>query len=88
LSAHAYPSNYPCVTENLIDNIQHIIDNGDIEIDQEVARLWNQIESFIQETKMKVQKEKYVIPVKKGLSFPSLDSKKSKPIGRLKGMAG
>jgi hypothetical protein len=37
--------------------------------------------------KMKVQKETYV-PVKKGLSFPAFDRKKSKPIGRFKGIAG
>jgi hypothetical protein len=37
---------------------------------------------------MKVQKEICVTPAKKGLSFPALDNKKSKPIGRFKGIAG
>jgi hypothetical protein len=35
-----------------------------------------------------MQKETYVTPVKKGLSFSAFDSKKSKPIERFKGIAG
>jgi hypothetical protein len=56
----------------MVDNIQYIIKNRDIENNQEVVRLWDQLETFIQETKMKVLKETYVKPVKKGLSFPSV----------------
>jgi hypothetical protein len=37
---------------------------------------------------MKVQKGTYVTHVKKGLSFPAFDSKKSKPIGRFKDIVG
>jgi hypothetical protein len=73
--------------ENMVDNIQYIIKNRNIENTQEVGRLWDQLETFIQETKMKVQKETYVTP-KKGLSFPVFHSKKSKPIGRCKGISG
>ncbi len=38
------------------------------------------LEKFIQEAKVKFKKETYVTPVKKNLSFPAFDSKKSKPI--------
>ncbi len=64
--------------KNMVVNIQYIIKNGNTENNQEVGRLWDQLETFIQETKMKVQKETYVTPVKKGLSFTAFVSKKSK----------
>jgi hypothetical protein len=72
----------------MVDNIQYIIKNGDIENNQEAGRLWDQLETFIQETKMKVQKETCVTPVMMALSFLALDSKKSKLIERFKGKAG
>ncbi len=72
----------------MVKKIQYIIKNGNIENNQKVGRLWDQLERFIQETKMKMQKETYVTTVKKGLSFPAFDSKKSKPIARFKGIAG
>jgi hypothetical protein len=42
----------------------------------ETLRFWDKLEIFIQERRMKVQKETYVTPVKKNLSFPAFDSKK------------
>ncbi len=42
---------------------------------ERVGKLWDGLETFIQDTKMKVQKETYVTPVKKNLSFPAFDSK-------------
>ncbi len=64
--------------KNMVDNIQYIIKNGNIENNEEVGTLWDQLETFIQDTKIKVQKETYVTPVKKNLSFPAFDSKKIK----------
>jgi hypothetical protein len=72
----------------MVDNIQYIIKNGNIENNQEVERLWDQLKTFIQKTKMKVQKETNVTPVRKRLRFPAIDSKKTKPIARFKGIAG
>jgi hypothetical protein len=68
--------------KNMVDNIQYIIEHGNIANSERVGQLWDELETFIQETKMKVQKETYVTPVKKNLSFPALDSKKSKLIAR------
>jgi hypothetical protein len=62
--------------------------HGNIVNNERVGKLWNELETFIQETKMKVHKETYVTPVKKNLSFPALDSKKSNPIARFKGTPG
>jgi hypothetical protein len=70
--------------KNMFDNIQYIIKNRNIENNEEVGRLWDQLETLIQETKMKVQKETYVTPVKKNLSFPASDIKNSKRIARFK----
>ena len=61
---------------------------SNIENNERIGRLWDELETFIQETKMKVQKETYVTPVTKNLSFPVFNSKKSKPIARFKGVAG
>jgi hypothetical protein len=72
----------------MVDNIQYIIEHGNIANNERVGQLWGELEKFIQETKMKVQKETYVTPVKKNLSFPAFGSKKSKPIARFKGIAG
>jgi hypothetical protein len=74
--------------KNMVDNIQYIIEHGDIANNERVGQFWDELEKFIQETKVKVQKETYVTPAKKNLSFPAFDSKKSKPIARLKGIAG
>jgi hypothetical protein len=51
------------------------------------GQLWDELKTFIQETKIKVQKETYVTPTRKNLSFPAFNSKKSKPIARFKGIA-
>ncbi len=72
----------------MVDNIQYIIEHGNIANNERVGKLWNELETFFQETKMKVQKETYLTPVKKDLSFPAFNSKKSKPIARFKGIAG
>jgi hypothetical protein len=74
--------------KTLFDDIQYIIKHGNIANNERVGQLWDELEKFIQELKMKVQKETYVTPVKKNLSFPAFDSKKSKPIARFKGIAG
>ncbi len=74
--------------KNMVDNIQYISEQGNIANNERVGQLWDELEKFIQETKTKVQKETYVTPVKKNLSFPAFDSKKSKPIARFKGIAG
>jgi hypothetical protein len=74
--------------KNMVDNIQYITEHGNIANNERVGQLWDELEKFIQETKVKVQKETYVTPVKKNLSFPAFDSKKSKPIARFKGIAG
>jgi hypothetical protein len=71
----------------MVDYIQYIIEHGNIAKNERVEKLWDELNVFIQETKMKVQKETYVPPVKKNLSFPAFDSKKSKPIARFKGIA-
>ncbi len=62
--------------------------NIEILSNERVGQLWDELETFIQETKMKVQKETYVTPVKKNMSFPAFDSKTSKPIARFRGIAG
>ncbi len=72
----------------MVDNIQYIIEHGNIANNERVGKLWDELETVIQETKMKVQKESYVTPIKKNLSFPAFDSKKSKPIARFEGIAG
>ncbi len=72
----------------LVDNIQYITKHGNIANNERVGQSWDESEKFIQETKVKVQKETYVTPVKKNLCFPAFDSKKSKPIARFKGIAG
>jgi hypothetical protein len=59
----------------MVDNIQYVTTHGNIENNERVGRLWDELETFIQETKMKVQKQTYVTPVKKNLSFPAFDSK-------------
>jgi hypothetical protein len=59
----------------MVDNIQYIIEHGNIANNERVGQLWDELETLIQETKMKVQKETYVTPVKKNLSFPVFDSK-------------
>jgi hypothetical protein len=74
--------------KNMVDNIQYIIKDGNIANNEKVGQLWDELETFIQETKMKVQIETYVTPAKKNLSFPAFDSKKSKPIARFKGIPG
>ncbi len=60
----------------MVDNIQYITEHGNIANNERVGQLWDELEKFIQEKKMKVQKETYVTPVKKNLSFSALDSKK------------
>ncbi len=74
--------------KNMVDDIQYIIKHGNIANNERVGQLWDELEKFIQETKVKVRKETYVTPVMKNLSFPVFDSKKSKPIVRFKGIAG
>ncbi len=74
--------------KNMVDNIQNIIKHGNIANNERVGQLWDELETFIQETKMKVQKETYLTPVMNDLSCPSFDSKKSKPIARFKGIGG
>jgi hypothetical protein len=74
--------------KNMVDNIQYIIKHGNIVNNERVGKLWDELEAFIQETKMKVQKKAYLTPVKNNLSFPVFDSKKSKPITRFTGIAG
>jgi hypothetical protein len=73
--------------KDMVDNIQYIIKDGNIANNERVGKLWGELEAFIQETKMKVQQEIYVTPIKKNLSFPAFDSKESKPIARFKGIA-
>jgi hypothetical protein len=72
----------------MVDKIQYIIKHGNIASNKRVGQSWDKLEKFIQETKVKVQKETHVTPVKKNLSFPAFDSKKSKPIARFKEIAG
>jgi hypothetical protein len=74
--------------KNMVDNIQYIIEDGNIANNERVGQLWDELEKFIQEIKVKVQKGTYVTPVKKNLSFTAFDSKKSKPIARFQGIAG
>ncbi len=74
--------------KNMVDNIQYIIEYRNIANNERVGQLWDGLEKFIQETKVKDQKETYVTPVKKNLSFPVFDSKNSKLIARFKGIAG
>jgi hypothetical protein len=61
--------------KNMVDNIQYIIEHGNISNNERVGQLWDELEKFIQETKVKVQKETYVTPVKKNLSFQHLIAK-------------
>jgi hypothetical protein len=49
----------------MVDNIQYIIEHGNIANNERVGQSWDELEKFIQETKVKVQKEIYVTPVKK-----------------------
>jgi hypothetical protein len=72
----------------MVDNIQYIIKHENIANNERVGKSWDELEKFIQVTKVKVQKETHVTPVKKNLSFPAFTSKKSKPIVRFKGIAG
>jgi hypothetical protein len=72
----------------MVDNIQYIIEHGNIPNNYRVGKLWDELETFIQETKMEVQKETYVTPAKKNLSFLAFNIKQSKPIARFKGIAG
>ncbi len=72
----------------MVDNIQYTIEHGNIANNETVGQLWDKLEKLIQETKVKVKKMTYVTPVKKNLSFPAFDSKKSKLIARFKGIAG
>ncbi len=74
--------------KNMVDNVQYIIKHGNIANNERVGKIWDELETFIKETKMKMQKETYVTPVKKTLSFLAFDNKKSKPIARFKGIAG
>ncbi len=71
--------------KNMVDNIQYIIKNWNIENNEEVGRWWDQLETFIQKSKMKMQKEAYVTPVKNWLSFPAFDSKKIQANSKIKG---
>jgi hypothetical protein len=61
--------------KNMVDNIQYIIEHENIANNERVGQLWDELEKFIQETKVKVQIETYATPVKKNLSFPAFDSK-------------
>ncbi len=61
--------------KNMVDNIQYIIEHENISNNERVGQLWDELENFIQEKKVKVQKETYVTPVKKNLSFPAFNSK-------------
>ena len=72
----------------MVDNIQYIIEHGNIANNERVGQLWDELETFIQETKMKVQKLTYKTPVKKNLSCSAFNSNKSKPIARIKGIVG
>jgi hypothetical protein len=74
--------------KNMVDNIQYKIEHGNIANNERVGQLWDELEKLIQVKKAKVQKEIYVTPVKKNLSFPVFDSNKSMPIARFKGIAG
>jgi hypothetical protein len=40
--------------KNMVDNIQYIIEHGNIANNRRVGKLWDELETFIQETKMKV----------------------------------
>jgi hypothetical protein len=40
----------------MVDNIQYIIDYGNIVNNERVGKLWDELETFIQETKMKSKK--------------------------------
>jgi hypothetical protein len=59
----------------MVDNIQYMIEHGNIANNERVGQLWDELEKYIQETKVKVQKETYVTPVKMNLSFPAFDRK-------------
>jgi hypothetical protein len=51
--------------KNMVDNIQYIIKHGNVANFERVGQLWDELETFIQETKMKVKKETYVTPVRR-----------------------
>jgi hypothetical protein len=42
------------ITETMVDNIQYIIEHGNIANNERVGQLWDELETFIQETKVKV----------------------------------
>ncbi len=44
--------------------------HGNIANNERFGKLCDELETYIQETKMKVQKRTYITPVKKNLSFP------------------
>ncbi len=43
--------------KNMVDNIQYIIEHGNIANNEKVGKVWDELETFIRETKMTVQKE-------------------------------
>jgi len=76
----------------MLDNIQYIIDNGNVGSNPKVAKIFDDMEKYIQNAKSDIQRlnhlEKIQTPPKGRIEFPAFNHKKTKPQPRLKGPCG
>ena len=78
--------------KNMLENIQYIIDYGNVTENPKVAKMFDEMEKYIQSTKSDIQKLNHVerirTPPKGRIEFPAFNNKKTKPQPRLKGPCG
>lgn len=76
----------------MIENIQYIIDYGNVTHNHTVATIFDDMEKYIQNAKSDIQRLNHVERIRtlpKGrIEFPAFNQKKSKPKPRLKGPCG
>lgn len=78
--------------KSMLENIDWMIEYGMIEENAEAAKFFNEMEKFVQKSKLKLQNnilmEKNRGKQQGRLEFAAYDAKKKKPEPRLKGIAG
>jgi len=76
----------------MLDNIQYIIDHGNVTSNPKVANIFDDMEKYIQNAKSDIQRLNHVerirTPPKGRIEFPAFNNKKTKPQPRLKGPCG
>jgi hypothetical protein len=76
----------------MLESIQYILDYGKVDMNPEAANFFDDLEKYVQKSKLEIQKllllEKVKTPQKGRIEFAAFNDKKQKPEPRLKGPAG